>query len=249
MSGVCIGKLAFGAFVSLSLLSFKKDSLRVIDRLRSVTDKDVRRDKDLAGIAGASSSAFDNEISSDPSSVGASSAILADIFGSTLLVGKVGWALLPAGGCSKFAVGDVVSTPVADDTGSTLQAAGAVTVPLVDELGSKSLSDDFDFLPLCDGFDLITFAEDIGSAPFKDETDLPSLRAAASTGLLVDLARSELVTRTTGSTLMADVACSGNCEADPFCFELFPEVFSREIGLFEASIEWLTGLGAWGRGL
>lgn len=238
----------FGAFISLSLLSFKKDSLRVIDRLRSVIDIDVRRDKDLAGIAGASSSAFDNEISSDPSSVGASSSILADKFGSTLLAGKVGWALLPAGG-SKFTVGDVVSRPVADDTGSTLLGAGAVTGPLVDELGSKSLSDDFDFLPLCDGFDLTTLAEDIGSAPFRDETDLPSPRAAASTELLVDLARSELVTRTTGSTLMADVACSGNCDADSFCFELFPEVFSREIGLFEASIGWLAGLGAWGRGL
>lgn len=221
----------------------------MIDRLRSVTDIDVRRDKDRAGIAGASSSAFDNEISSDPSSVGASSAILADMFGSTLLVGKDGWALLPAEGGSKFAVGDVVSRPVADGADSTLLAAGAVAVPWVDELGSKSLSADFDFLPLCDGFGLTIFAEDIGSAPFKDETDLPSLRAAASSGLLVDLARSELVTRTTGSILMADFACSGNCEADSFCLELFPEVFSREIGLFEASIEWLTGLGAWGRGL
>lgn len=207
----------------------------MIDRLRSVIDVDVRRDKDLAGIAGASSSAFDNEISSDPSSVGASSAILADMFGLTRLLGKVGWALLPGGG-SKFAVGDVVSRPVADDTGSTLLAAGVVTGPLVDELGSKSLSDDFDFLPLCDGFDLTNLAENIGSAPFKDETDRPSLRAAASTGLLVDLAPSELVTRTTGSTLMADVACSGICEADSFCFELFPEVLLRKIGLFEASI-------------
>lgn len=62
----------------------------MIDRLRSVIDIDVRRDKDLAGIAGASSSAFDKEISSDPSAVGASSAILADISGSTLLVGKAG---------------------------------------------------------------------------------------------------------------------------------------------------------------
>lgn len=177
----------------------------MIDRLRSVIDIDVRRDKDLAGIAGASSSAFDNEISSDPSAVGASSAILADIFGSTLLVEEAGWALLPEGG-SRFAVGDVVSRPVADETGSTLLAAGAVTGPLVDELGSKSVSDDFDFLPLCDGFDLATLAEEVGSTPFRDEADLPSLRAAAGTGLLMDLARSELVTRTTDSTLMADVA-------------------------------------------
>lgn len=173
---------------------------------------------------------------------------MAGVFGSTLLVGKVGWALLPGGG-SKFAVADFVSRPVAEDTGSTLLAAGAVTGPLVDEPGSMSLCDDFDFLPLCDGFELTTLAEDIGSTPFRDETDLPSPRAAASTGLLVDLARSELVTRTTGSTLMADVACSDNCEADSFCFELFPEFFSREIGLFEALIGWLAGLGAWGRGL
>lgn len=229
-------EFAFGAFISLSLLSFKKESFRVIDRLRSVIDIDVRRDNDLTGIAGASSSAFDNDISSDPSSVGASSAILADLFGSTLLLGKVGWALLPEGG-SKFVVGDVVSRNVADDTDSTFLAAGAVTDPLVDELGSKSLSDDFDFLPLCDGFDLTSLAENIGSASFKDETDLPSRRAAAGNGLLLDIAPSELLTRTTGSTLMTDLACSGNCEAPSFCFELFPEVCSREIGIFEASIE------------
>lgn len=220
----------------------------MIDRLRSVIDIDVRRDKALAGIAGPSSSAIDNEISSDPSPVSASSSISAVIFGSALLVEKAGWALLPGGG-SKFAAGDNVSRPVADDTSSTLRAAGTVAGRLVDELGSESLSDDSDFLPLCDGFDLTTLAEDIGSTPFRDETDLPSLRAAAGTELLVDLVRSELVTRTTGSTFMADVACSGNCEADSFCFELFPEVFSREIGLFEASIGWLAGLGAWGKGL
>ena len=79
----------------------------MIDRLLSVINIDVRRDKDLAGISGASSSAFDNEISSDPSAAGASSAILAVTFGSTVLVEKTGWALLPEGG-SRFAVGDVV---------------------------------------------------------------------------------------------------------------------------------------------
>lgn len=240
--------MLFGAFVSLSLLSFKKESFRVIDRLRSVIDIDVRRDKDLAGIAGASCSAFSNEISSDSSAADVSSAILADIFGSILLVEKAGLTPLPEGG-SESAIGDVVSRPVADETGSNLLTAGAVAGPLVDELGSKSLFDDFDFLPLCDDFNLSPLADDIGSTPFSGDADLPSLRAAAGTGLLVDLARSELVTRTTGSTLMAGVACSVNNDADSLCFELFPEVFSREIGLFEASIGRLAGLGAWGRGL
>lgn len=207
----------------------------MIDRLRSVIDIDVRRGKDLAAISGPSSSAFSNEISSDSSAADVSSAILADIFGSTLLFEGTGWAPLPEGG-SEFAIGEVESTPVADETGSTILAAGAVTGPLADELGSKSLSDDFNFLPLCDVLDLASLAEDIGSTPFSGDADLPSLRAAAGTGLLVDLARSELVTRTTGSTLVAGVACSLNGDADSLCLELFPEVFSREIGLFEASI-------------
>lgn len=222
----------------------------MIDRLRWVIDIDVRRGKDLAGISGASSSAFSNVISSDPSSAAdVSSAIfVADIFGSTLPVEEAGWAPLPEGG-SEFAIGDVESTPVADETGSTILAAGAVTGSLADELGSKSLSDDFDFLPLCDVLDLAPLAEKIGSTPFSGDADLSSLRAAAGTGLLVDLARSELVTRDTGSTLMAGVACSLNGDADSLCLELFPGVFSREIVLFEASIGWLAGLGAWGRGL
>lgn len=227
----------------MSLLSLKKESLRLIDRLRSVIVIDVRRDRDLGGIAGANSSAFDNEISSESSSVGVSCAILADLFGSTGRVEKADWAPLTEGG-SKFAIGDVASRPVADETGSTLLAAGAVTSPLTDEVGSKSLSDDFEFLPLCEDFDLVPLAEDIGSTPFSDDADLPSLRAGAATGLLVDLDRSELVTRTTGSTLMAGFACSRNSDADSMCFELFPEVFSCEIRLFEPSIGRLTELGA-----
>lgn len=147
-------------------------------------------------------------------------------------------------GGSGFAIGDIVSRPVAEETSPTVLTTGAATGPLADELGSKSLSDDFDFLPLCDDFVLAPLAEDIGSTPFSDDADLPSLRAAAGTGLLVDLVCSELVTRTTGSTLTAGAACSVNSDADSLCLELFPRVFSREIGLFEVSIGWLARLGA-----
>lgn len=61
-----------------------------MDRLRSVIDMEVCLDKDLAGIVGASSSAFSNEISSDPSSAGGSSAILADLFRLTILDDEAG---------------------------------------------------------------------------------------------------------------------------------------------------------------
>ena len=82
-----------------------------------------------------------------------------------------------------------------------------------------------------------------------DDTDSVALSDGAESGLLIGVARSELVTRITGSTLFAAIACSKYGDEGSLRLELLPDVFTLKFEGFWGPIGRRVVSGASGRGL
>lgn len=251
-----MGGLLFDPFFSLLLLSLKKESLRLIDRRRS--EIDVLRDEDFAGIGGVVSVAFSDGVESVPFLDGADSISLIGGIDSTPILDGINSTSLaddvePTPSAIKvdpasLAV-DVDTLPLFDGTDSTPLVDAVESIPLVDVVKSTALAGHNGSTPLTEGIGSTSLAGDSGSTPLAEDTDSVALTDGVEFGLLIGVDRSELVTRITGSTLFAAIACSKYGDEGSLRLELLPDVFTLKFEVFWGPIGRMVVSGASGRGL
>lgn len=170
---------------------------------------------------------------------------LPDEMDSTLLIDSTP---LFDGDCSMSLVDASGPFALAENNGSVLLTGGTGCVPPSKGNGSIPLADGIGSAFLTDGIGSV-ISEGIGSIPLADDTDSVPLADGAALGLFMGVDRSELVTRITGSTLFAAIACSKNGEAGSLCLELFTEVLIFNLLGFRLPTGRCVLSGASGRGL